>query len=136
MKTTALIVALTLWAALAAPVASHAGQAMPEAAQVQARISGVIPDLKVLAIGNTPVDGLYELVVQDKAGGKGILYMSDDMRHLIAGSIIDMQKGKNLTQLKFDSLSIVDFSSIPLEDALVIGNPKAKHKVIVFADPD
>jgi thiol:disulfide interchange protein DsbC len=30
----------------------------------------------------------------------------------------------------------VDFSSIPLDNALVIGNRKALHKVVVFSDPD
>lgn len=137
MKTAHMIITLALFAVLSIPEASLAAQGQRlDTAQAQARIGAVIPDMTVLAIDNTPVEGLYEVVVQDQKGGKGILYITEDMRHLIAGSIIDMQRGKNLTQLRFDSLSSVDFSSIPLEDALVMGNPEAKHKVIVLTDPD
>jgi hypothetical protein len=30
----------------------------------------------------------------------------------------------------------VDFSAIPLDEALVLGNPEARYKTIVFDDPD
>jgi thiol:disulfide interchange protein DsbC len=33
-------------------------------------------------------------------------------------------------------LNKVDVSKIPLEDAIVVGKPDAKHKVIVFDDPE
>lgn len=103
--------------------------------EVEAIVLRVVPDVTVESVSMSPLPGMYEVVI-DTSGGKGILYLSSDMKHVIVGSIIDMQQGRNLTEARFTELSRVDFSSIPLDDALVLGNPRAKHKVIVLDDPD
>jgi len=47
-----------------------------------------------------------------------------------------MSDRQNLTGQRFSDLNRVDLSTIPLEDAIVLGNRDAKRKVIVFDDPD
>ena len=47
-----------------------------------------------------------------------------------------MSDMENLTGVRYTDLNRVDVSMIPLDDAIVYGNPRAKHKVIVFDDPD
>jgi len=43
---------------------------------------------------------------------------------------------KNLTQERLEELRKIDVSQIPLNDALVLGDQKARIKVISFSDPD
>jgi thiol:disulfide interchange protein DsbC len=50
--------------------------------------------------------------------------------------LISIKERKNLTQERFTELSKVDVSQIPLKDALVLGDQKARIKVISFSDPD
>ena len=52
------------------------------------------------------------------------------------GSMVSIKEKKNLTQERFTELNKIDVSQIPLEDALVMGDPKAKIRIIAFDDPD
>ena len=38
--------------------------------------------------------------------------------------------------IEIKGINRIDTSLIPLKDALVMGNPNAEHKVIVFDNPD
>ena len=95
----------------------------------------VIPDVNVLSVGPAPVHGLWEAMVQSR-GKKGIVYIDFAGKNIILGNILDAATKTNLTQRKFDEINRIDTSLIPLNDALVMGNPMAKHRVIVFDDPD
>ena len=60
-----------------------------------------------------------------EAGGKrGSLYLDFSQKHLINGQIIPLEAMK------------VNFSKVPLKDAIVMGPKTAKKKVVVFTDPD
>ncbi len=98
-------------------------------------LSFLAPGLKVLSVAPAPVEGLWEVVLE--AGGKkGIVYIDSSRKNILLGSIVDVATKVNLTKERFDDINRVDLSTIPLDDALVLGNPKAKHRVIVFDDPD
>lgn len=119
-----------------ATAAYAAGGKLMRKTEAQAQISKLIPGIEVLSVSKTPVKGIFEIVFVDANGRKNIAYLSSDKRHLIAGPLFDIDKQINLTKVKFDSINKVDFASIPLEHDLVLGNPKAKHKVVIFDDPD
>jgi len=104
--------------------------------EVEGIVHRVVPDVTVDSVSMSPVPGLYEVVINSTDSSKGVLYLSVDKRHLIAGSIIDTKEGMNLTEARFMDVSRIDLSSIPLEDALVLGNSGAKNRVIVLDDPD
>jgi thiol:disulfide interchange protein DsbC len=98
-------------------------------------LSVIAPDIKIISVEPSAVEGLWEVVVVTR-GKNGVLYLDSARKNIISGSIIDINSRQNLTQIKFDEINKVDFSMIPLDDALVMGDPKAKHKVVVFDDPD
>ncbi|MFQ5585771.1 MAG: DsbC family protein [Thermodesulfobacteriota bacterium] len=77
-----------------------------------------------------PVKGFWEVVIE--RGGKGFpIYVDFAKKHLIEGRITPFSElGKP------PSLKRVDLKTIPVDDAIVIGNREAKKKVIVFDDPD
>ena len=92
-------------------------------------------NIKVLDVQKSSVKYLWEVTIESN-GKKGIIYIDLPKKHLFSGSLIDMQGKKNLTEQRLSEIKTVDVSQIPLKDALIIGDKNAKHKVIVFDDPE
>jgi len=90
---------------------------------------------KVLSVGMSPVNGLWEVDVE-KAGKRWPLYVDFSKEHVIAGQIVQLGTKKNLTGSRMLSLNRIDVSQIPLTGAIVVGNPGAKRRIIVFDDPN
>lgn len=103
--------------------------------EARAALSTLVPDVKIVSIAPSAVEGLWEVVIESK-GEKGIVYMDRAKKNLVVGQIVDAATGKNYTKRKFDEISRVEFDRIPLEDALILGNPEAKYRAVVFDDPD
>jgi thiol:disulfide interchange protein DsbC len=82
-----------------------------------------------------PFPGTWEVDVE-KGGKKYPLYLDYSGKYLFNGQVLRLSDMENLTGLRFIDLNRIDVSSIPLGDAVVIGNREAKKKVIVFDDPD
>lgn len=104
--------------------------------KVEDLVLRLVPDVTVDSVSMSPVKGLYEVILNSPDRSKGLVYISSDMKHLIAGSILDMEAGVNLTEKRFMEMNRIDVASIPLKDAIVLGNPEAGNKVIVLDDPD
>ena len=98
-------------------------------------LKNVIPNLKILGVSPGPVKGFWEVYLES-GGRKGLIYIDFLKKHFISGSLISISEKKNLTQERLTELNRVDVSQIPLEDALVMGDPKAKIKIVAFDDPD
>jgi len=98
-------------------------------------LKNIAPNLKVTAVRMSPVEGLWEVDIE--AGNrKGLLYIDSSKKYLIQGTVIEIEGKKNLTQDRLSELNKVDVSQIPLDDAIVMGDENAKHRVIVFDDPE
>jgi len=83
----------------------------------------VLPSGNLLDVKLSPIGGLWQLDVE--AGGKrGPLYLDFSQKHLINGQIIPLEAVK------------VNFSKVPLKNAIVMGPKTARKKVVVFTDPD
>ncbi len=105
----------------------------PEEAKETLKAFG--PNVKILSVKKAPVKGFWEVIIQS-GHKKGILYIDDARQYLFSGSLYDLKSLTNLTKKKYDEITRVDFSKIPLKDSIVLGNPKAEKKVVVFDDPD
>ena len=92
-------------------------------------------NIKVLSVTRSKAKYLWE-VSYESDGKKGLIYIDLPKKHLLSGTILDLQSKKNLTQEKLSEITRVNVSQIPLRDALVIGDKNAKQKVIVFDDPE
>lgn len=103
--------------------------------EAEKALAEVFKEVKIVSMEPSPVEGLY-LVVLESKGEKGVVYIDSSGNYVLLGSMIDVAKKSNLTKEKVSDLRKVDASSIPLEDALVMGDKGAKYKVIVFDDPD
>ena len=92
-------------------------------------------DIKVTEVRQSRAKYLWEVSVLT-GGKKGVLYIDLPKKNVISGSIIDVKGKRNLTQERLSELNKINVSQIPLNDALVLGDRKAKHRVIVFDDPE
>ena len=86
---------------------------------------------KIDEISKTPIPGLYELRI-----GSEILYADEQGNTLIQGNLIDTKTGTDLTEARLSKLSAIDFSSLPLKDALVIKQGSGMRRIAVFGDPN
>lgn len=90
---------------------------------------------KVSSVKFSEVGGLWEVDVENK-GKKFPLYLDFSKQFLINGQVIKIATRENLTRKRLQELNIVDVASIPIDDAVVVGNPNAKTRIIVFDDPE
>jgi thiol:disulfide interchange protein DsbC len=96
------------------------------------------PDAEILKVQASPLRGLWEVSVMNK-GRPGLLYVDFSKNYVISGSIIEVKTGKNKSMERVTQMlesRRVDFSKIPLGQALVMGDAASPQKVAVFTDPD
>jgi thiol:disulfide interchange protein DsbC len=89
----------------------------------------------VLSVEPSPVGGLWVVDIE-KGGKRWPVYIDFSKGFLISGQIIRLSSKENVTQSRYQRLNPVDVSSIPLENSIVIGDAKAKRRIIEFSDPD
>jgi len=98
-------------------------------------LKSVIPDVVILDVRLSPAKGIWEVDLESR-GRKAVVYVDFLKKHFFSGALVSIEEKKNLTQERLTELNKVDVSQIPLEDALVMGDQKARIRVIVFTDPD
>ena len=103
--------------------------------EASALLKELIPGVKILTIRTIPVRSMWEVVLQTN-GRKELVYIDFSKKYLLSGSLIDIKGKKNLSQDRLADINKVNVSQIPVKDALVIDDKNAKHKVIVFDDPE
>jgi len=91
----------------------------------------------VLNVEMSPVRGLWVVDIA-KAGRKFPVYIDFSKNYLLGAQMIRLSTKEDITGARTAKLNEVtaDVSRIPLEDALVLGNPDARRRVVVFSDPD
>lgn len=103
---------------------------------------------KVLKVEFGPIKGLWQVNVEQD-GKTFPIYLHYSKKYVFSGDIIDIKTQKTVNSLIPDNgnsynqvvdstlrADKLDFNSIPLGDALVIGSKDAKNKAVVFTDPD
>jgi thiol:disulfide interchange protein DsbC len=96
--------------------------------------------ITVKSVKQAPAQGLFELLVE-KDNKQGIIFMDYGKKHLMQGILVNLESlqpvsahAKELPQPK--QVSSVDVSTIPVDKAVIMGNPKGSRKLYVFTDPD
>ncbi|PJI96248.1 thiol:disulfide interchange protein DsbC [Acidovorax sp. 69] len=91
-----------------------------------------IPQMdKIDEVRSTPMAGLYEVRI-----GTDLFYTDAKGNYVIQGELIDTKARRNLTEDRINKLTAVNFSELPLKDAVTIVRGDGKRKVAVFEDPN
>ncbi|MDP1596960.1 MAG: DsbC family protein [Methylotenera sp.] len=101
-------------------------------ASVKKAVEAAYPKFKVEKVTKTPYAGLYEVFM----GGQ-IIYTDEKLTFLIAeGRLVDPKTKKDITGERLEELTKIDFSSLPLEQAIKVVKGNGSRKLVVFSDVD
>ncbi len=129
--------AFTAWrqGALAALLAlAVLSPALAQEAVIRKALAERIPALPPIdEVRPTPVAGVYEV----RYGGSEIFYSDATGDHIfVEGVMLATRTMTNLTEARLDKLNAIDFSTLPLKDAITVKQGNGKRRVAVFADPN
>jgi thiol:disulfide interchange protein DsbC len=96
--------------------------------------------ITVKSVKPSPANGLFEILLE-KEGKQGVLFMDYGKKHIIQGMMVSLPDLKPVAAHMQDmpqpkQVTSIDTKTIPVENAIVIGNPKGTKKLYVFTDPD
>lgn len=87
---------------------------------------------KVQSIRKTQFNDLYEVILE----GNEIVYTNAATDYIMAGSLINSEDQRNLTQERKDELNKVDFKTLPLKQAFSLVKGTGKRQIVLFEDPN
>ncbi|MCQ9617600.1 DsbC family protein [Paenalcaligenes niemegkensis] len=87
--------------------------------------------MQVDEITATPFANLLEVRI-----GNEILYVNQEVDFVLQGALVDVQTRTDLTAQRLEELNRVDFSSLPLEQAIRYVKGDGSRKIAVFEDPN
>src|SRR5664279_4834488 len=93
----------------------------------------------VKSVKQSPSKGLFEVLVE-KDSKQGLLFIDYGKKNLMQGVVINLETlqpvSAHASELQPKQVSSVDVSKIPVDKAVIMGNPKGSKKLYVFTDPD
>ena len=109
-----------------------AGSAWADEASLRKTIEAAYPKMHVQSITKTPYGGLYEVFLDGQ-----IIYTDEKFSFLIAeGRLVDPKNKRDITSERIEELTKVDFSALPLNQAVKVVKGNGSRKLAVFSDPD
>ena len=103
--------------------------------EVRGIFKNIDPTLVVEDVSPAPARSLYQVTLR-KEGKPLVAYLDYSKDYLLAGTLIDIKNRRNLTQERVEESAAIDPKEIPLEHALVAGNPKGSKVMYLFSDPE
>ena len=94
----------------------------------QDKFVSTYPDLKIDSIEKIN-NSFFEILI-----GEQIFYLTADLNYLLAGNIIDLESGINLTQQKIENFRISVLKTIDEKDIIIYKPKKTDHIITVFTD--
>lgn len=108
------------------------GQAMAQELAIRKNISSRFPNFPVIdEVNKTNVKGIYEV-----RAGTEIYYSDSSADYFFRGEMLNTKTGMNITRERVEQLTAVNFSTLPLQDAIVWSHGDGSRKVAVFSDPN
>lgn len=116
--------------AISAGVALAAG--VPQEDAIRKNISQRLPNFpKIDEVSKTPMAGLYEI-----RSGSDLFYTDAAGDFLVSGDLVDTRTKSSITKERITKLTMVDFATLPLQDAFAIKQGTGARQIVVFADPN
>jgi thiol:disulfide interchange protein DsbC len=103
--------------------------------EVQELFTTIDPAATVEDVSPAPARGLYQITLK-KNGVLQIMYLDFSKNYLLAGQLIDIKNKRDVTRQSVEAATVITVADIPLDNALVMGNPKGKKVLYLFSDPE
>ena len=122
-----LIRPLGLALALGAAALAHADEA-----EVKKSMEAFIGAPAVDSVKKTEYGGLYEVVLKNGQ----LVYTDAKNSFIIDGNVIDTATRRDVTQQRMNQLAAIDFSKLPLDQAVKVVKGKGTRVIATFEDPN
>ena len=99
--------------------------------RIEAALKAAYPATSFRDIRPTPLPGIYEVTM-----GRNLAYVGGDARHFLFGHLYDMREQRDLTADRLEVARRIDFTSLPLADAITTVRGDGSRMLAVFSDPD
>lgn len=86
------------------------------------------PDLKIDSIDKIN-NSFFEILI-----GEQIFYLTTDLNYLLAGNVIDINSGINLTQQKIENFRLSVLDTLDKNDTIIYKPEQTDHVITVFTD--
>lgn len=93
--------------------------------QVQKAIGPILGNAKVVNVSDAPISGLYEVIVESN-GKKVPIYVDCDLKYILNGEIIDINKKVSLTRERFAQLQQQANNEKEVKLAKILGKDKVE----------
>ncbi len=108
------------------------GSAYADESGLRKAIEAAYPKVKIESVVKTPYSGLYEVFLDGQ-----IVYTDEKFSFLIVeGRLVDPKSKRDITGERLNELTKVDFSTLPLDQAIKVVKGNGSKKLVVFSDPD
>jgi thiol:disulfide interchange protein DsbC len=105
--------------------------ATPELTGLSTRLQVLYPSTRFGDIHPTPWPGVFEVVM-----GANLAYVDVSGQFFLFGHLYDMKAQRDLTAERNDTLAHIDFSTLPLTDAIKDVRGRGSRVLAIFSDPD
>ena len=123
------VATLILSATIAPPCSAQAPE--DAATRVREQLRALYPATQFGAVAPTPLPGLYEVALANQ-----LVYVDTTGQFFLFGHLYDMKGQRDITAERKDLLARIDFTALPLEDALKEVRGNGSRVIAIFSDPD
>jgi thiol:disulfide interchange protein DsbC len=110
----------------------NAGAAGPDSnAAIKQSLARVLPGVTPDEIRPSPMQGVSEVLV-----GARLLYISDDGKYLLQGSLIDLDTRKDISEERRKDIRLDAINNVGTDNMIVFPAAKERHTITVFTDID
>ena len=102
-----------------------------DAEKLKQALAKSMPNVKVSRITETPIEGLYEVIV-----GTQVVYMSVDARYMIEGDLFDLNTKRNMSEEAKSVIRLAAIDKLGVDNMLVYKPEKVKNTITVVTDID
>jgi thiol:disulfide interchange protein DsbC len=100
--------------------------------ELKKRITSVLGQLEIKSIKPTPISGIVEVIV-----GSDVIYATDDGKHLIQGSIYNIENGvTDVTEASRSALRNELMAGVTDDQTIIFGKDDLEDTITVFTDID
>ena len=108
-----------------------AAQADDGAESLEKRLKDLYPATRIERVQTSEIPTVYEVTM-----GKNSAYTDATGRYFVFGHLYDMKTQRDLTAERMEKQQRIDFSQLPLGDAIKTVRGKGERMLAVFSDPD
>jgi thiol:disulfide interchange protein DsbC len=100
-------------------------------ATIEKSLSRVLPNIELDAVNPSPMEGVSEVLI-----GPRVLYVTNDGKYLLQGSLIDLNTREDVSASRRNELRLVAVNNVGEENMIIFPAKDSRHTITVFTDID